>query len=139
MLGTVDLNIGGGTPAEADALIDGTLGQPPMPISWSPAPHSLTVQSEKLQAQMIADHELDLTRKRRLGKFARRAIVAQLIVTNIGFVVYFASMTWGMHMEIPAQVMSAWLTTTVVEIVAIALTVKYLFPESGHDRNSKNH
>lgn len=135
-----DLDVGGGSPSEADAFIGGASQEPPASIPAGAGSYSLTDHYDKLHALKISDHELDLKLKSSIGTFARRAVVGQLIVTNFGFAMYFICTTWGLHSEIPESVIIAWLTTTVVEIVGITLVVtKYLFPESGNNWNHERH
>ncbi|NLE80481.1 MAG: hypothetical protein GX610_13015 [Rhodococcus sp.] len=133
-----DLDVGGGTPSEADLMISGAAPSTAGAVTQSEL--SLTKHVEALHKLKLDDHALDYQLKKQIGTFSRCAVIAQLVVTNLGFIAYFACMTWGLHREIPAQVMIAWLSTTTIEIIGIVLVVtKYLFPDSGNNWNHERH
>ena len=55
-------------------------------------------------------------------------LAAQMIVADVAFVLYA---TWGVHWKVPPEVMTAWLSATVVEIVGVVYAVtRSLFPLS---------
>lgn len=66
--------------------------------------------------------------------FARRALgvmVLQIIAANAVFVWYGDTNGW----DIPGGAISAWLGSTVVQVVAVVLVImNYLFPKGGPKR-----
>lgn len=140
-----DLNHGGDNPSEADRLLGNVM--PVAPPGQAPSrPHlaSLAEQQHLLhQEQLLAlkreDHEADLTLKKKIGNYAVGAVVGQLVAANLAFGVYLGWMQWQAQLPVPAEVIIAWLSTTVVEVVGIVLVVtKYLFPDGGNDWNREH-
>lgn len=55
-------------------------------------------------------------------------LAAQMIVADVAFLLYAA---WGVRWNVPPEVMTAWLSATVVEIVGVVYAVtRSLFPLS---------
>jgi hypothetical protein len=58
------------------------------------------------------------------------ALAAQMVAADVAFFLYAA---WGVHWAVPPEVMTAWLSATVVEIVGVVYAVtRSLFPLSDH-------
>lgn len=96
---------------------------------------SLKKKSGHLDDLRMRDHELDHNLKKILGYGAVGILTLQVILTNAACITYgWITVRNGGSLSDAAIV--AWMSSTIVEIVALALVVtKYLFPESGNNWN----
>lgn len=96
---------------------------------------SLKETTKDLDKLRLADHELDHNLKKCLGFGAVIVLGLQMTITNVACVVYGWAIVHRGE-SIPDAALVAWMSSTIVEIVALALVVtKYLFPESGNNWN----
>lgn len=96
---------------------------------------SLSKKTKDLDDLRLSDHQLDHSLKRWLGYGAVILLGTQMVVTNAACVIY-GVITVRNGDSISDAALVAWMTSTIVEIVALALVVtKYLFPESGNNWN----
>ena len=70
--------------------------------------------------------ELDLELKRRYASGLLKLLIAQMVFANAIFLIY----AWaGRDWDVPDAVMTAWLASTVVELIGVvAVVTRYLFP-----------
>jgi len=87
---------------------------------------------DRLRYLRDADHRLDLHLKRVIGYGAIGAAGAQIVLSNIVFAYY----VWWREAELSGQVVVAWYTGVVVEVIGILLVVtRYIFPGRGSSWN----
>jgi hypothetical protein len=122
-------------PALADALLAATVATPV--VSSVDAEHrsranEAAVKRDEAAARIVqtAADQAESDRKLR-SKVSNRvfwAIIAQVLVADVGMFVYADHRHW----EIAAGVVSSWLGATVIQVIAVALVIaKSLFPEGG--------
>ena len=90
----------------------------------------------QLHIARMKDHTIDSGLKKLVGQLSMAGLVAQLVAVNAGFGFYLYHSVFTLKQQIPPEVMIAWFTSTVVEMVGVVYVVaKYLFPENGNDWN----
>jgi hypothetical protein len=79
-----------------------------------------------------ADHRQDIELKKSYAKWLLRLVAAQLVIADAVFIAY----AWaGAHWDLHTSVIQAWLGSTMVELIGVALVItRYLFPR--RDRKS---
>jgi hypothetical protein len=94
------------------------------------APYRDRKREHKL-LQQIEEHNL----RKRVAKYAYIATAAQIVVADGVFVIY----AWvGMSWEVPTPAIAAWLSATVVQVIAVLLVItRYLFPDGGRKRRNR--
>jgi hypothetical protein len=89
-------------------------------------PSSKARRKESLDDLAVVDLRQDIRLKKTYAERLVRLMTGQVIFTNLVFVVYAAA---GPGWDVPAEVMIAWLGSTVVELVGVtAIVTRYLFP-----------
>jgi hypothetical protein len=123
-----------GPPAsEHDPTPDGN-GSSPAPTDEELDLETRLVDLEKGRTELARDKEKLVTDKANRGlrdslaKGALGVMVVQIAAGNAVFVWYGDTNGW----EIPGAAISAWLGSTVVQVVAVVLVImNYLFPRAG--------
>ncbi len=109
-------------------------GRKPAPTDAEISQQSRLLDLEQKAAQL--EKEWDALETERENRRLRKSVAVgallvmalQIVVANGIFVWYGETNGW----DIPAGAISAWLGSTVVQIVAVVLVImKYLFPEGG--------
>jgi hypothetical protein len=123
-----------GTYSELDRVINEA--SRPVKVTNDRTPEqSLKETTESIDKLRLKDHQLDHQLKKWLGFGAVGVLGLQMTITNVACVLYGVVIVKRGD-PIPDAALVAWTSSTIVEIVALALVVtKYLFPESGNNWN----
>lgn len=93
---------------------------------------SLRDYSAELAKLRFEDHKYDAQLKKDLGSSVIALFQWQMFLMNLGFFTYAAIQVISRHQSLPENVIIAWLTTSIVQVVGLATVVaKYLFPAEG--------
>lgn len=86
---------------------------------------------------MANQAEDDRNLRKKVCKWAIKAVSRQLVVCNVGIVAYGAAVILRGG-ELPAEVILGWVAACLVEVIGILVViVKSLFPKKGDDREEK--
>ena len=107
-------------PRPGESAADLLVGTNPVPKE----PFPIRKREQKLR-ERIDEHGL----RKKVAKYAYIATAVQIAVADAVFIVYaWAGVSWN----VPTAAIAAWLSATVVQVIAVLLVItRYLFPEGG--------
>lgn len=92
----------------------------------------ISSESELSKATLnLRDRRQTIALKRTLAYFAIAAVSVQLLCANVMFAFYLAIPEW--RLNTPPEVVIAWMSATVVEVIGIVVIIaRNLFPSNEH-------